>query len=150
MKMNRTVTGMALGIVIVIGQAMAAPPVLTATLPYNEAVRNANGKRQVELPPRNPHYPKLKIAKVGAPFGGNTHWMIEGPDGLLQCTSTVVTAESCEPSDIGTVKKLRTWVVLMKGAWHACIGMAAPVKCQGLYAKPTRDNVLALPPEEVQ
>lgn len=99
---------------------------------YNEAVRLVAGKRVVELPPGNPHYPNLKPSPIGK-AGSSLRYMIETQAGLVQCTSTQWTAESCEPSDHGTKRRARTWVVKVQGAWKGCIGLDAPKECRALY-----------------
>lgn len=110
----------------------AAQEAAGPTVRYNEAVRVINGKRVVELPPRNPHYPNLQPSPVNK-AGSSLRYMIETTGGLVQCTSSHWTAESCEPSDHGTKRRARTWVVKKGGAWQGCIGLETPKECRALY-----------------
>lgn len=108
-----------------------------ATVAYNEAVRVVGGKRQVQLPPRNPHAPREVVPKVGegGPIGF-AKYMVESERGLLQCTVPYVTKEGCEPSNYGKAKRPRTWVVLRQGEWQGCTGIDTPKRCRALYPKP--------------
>lgn len=106
-----------------------------ATAPYNEAVRIVGGQRIVELPPPVPGYSKTRRPpRISAAFRAGV--LIEHPRGLMQCTWMMYEPESCEPSDYGQVKRMRTWLVKRNGEWQGCVGLPTPTRCVQLNAKP--------------
>ena len=105
-----------------------------ATAPYNEAVRIVDGKRLVELPPPVPGYSKSRRPPpISAAFRAGV--LIEHSSGLVQCTWAMYERESCEPSDYGRVKRMRTWIVKRDGHWQGCVGLPTPTRCAPLYPK---------------
>ena len=103
--------------------------------PGNEAVRIVGGKRVVEAPPIYGIH-----SKKPSDFSPPTHvgnrggevMMIEGPDGLKACSASVFMDSACIPSDIGTVKRYRVWIVKLKGEWQRCNSRVAPMVCKPL------------------
>lgn len=130
-----------------------APPRAAAgpTVAYNEAVRIVGGKRVVELPPLNPYSPKQFVPPAGSHVLRNHAYMVETPNGLLQCTVPFYAKAGCEPSTYGSVRQRRTWVVLHKGEWKGCIGLDAPKQCRALYPKQgsTENHLGGVIPAEV-
>ena len=116
------------------GLAQAQTPTHGSTVLYNEAVRMVDGKRLVELPPPIFGYPdRTKPPKI-APYQA-TQYLIEHERGLLQCTYSMYDAASCEPADVGRVKRYRTWVVKLGGQWQGCRGNPNPTECVALRPK---------------
>lgn len=104
-----------------------------AVFPGNQAVEEVNGKRIVK-------YPKPGVIQLGAGafreqptkvavpvtsklFGSNSGpalMMIEGPNGLLECSELAVADSICRPSTVGVEKHARQWLVLLQGKWTLC------------------------------
>jgi len=104
--------------------------------PGNEAVRIVAGKRVVEVPPtpRSSSKPKPEDYRPPTHRGNNGPEvvMIEGPDGLMACSDHVLIETACIPSDIGTVKRPRIWLVKLSGKWQRCNSRVAPIECKPL------------------
>jgi hypothetical protein len=116
-----------------------AQAALGPTVAYNEAVRIVGGKRVVQLAPRHPNPRRNRdVTKPGSPFGGDAHFMIEAPEGLVQCTVPFYDPAGCEPSNYGTLRKLRTWIVLRNGQWEGCVGLKTPERCRAVYPNTKR------------
>lgn len=117
-----------------------AKPAATApagpVVAYNEAVRVVNGKRVVQLPPRNPYGTKEYVPKLSGAYKPPAGYMIETEAGLMQCTVTFFDKDGCEPSTYGSKRAMRTWIVLRGGEWQGCIGIDQPKKCRAVYPKP--------------
>lgn len=116
-----------------------AQAALGPTVAYNEAVRIVAGKRVVQLAPRHQNPNRNRdVTKPGSPFGGDAHFMIEAPEGLVQCTVPFYDPAGCEPSNYGTLRKLRTWIVLRNGQWEGCVGLKTPERCRAVYPNTKR------------
>lgn len=104
--------------------------------PGNEAVRIVAGKRVVEAPPtpRSSSKPKPEDFRPPTHHGNNGPevTMIEGPDGLMACSDHVLIETACIPSDIGTVRRPRIWLVKLSGKWQRCNSRVAPIECKPL------------------
>lgn len=102
--------------------------------PGNEAVRIVGGKRVVEAPPVIGSYRSFKPDSYSRPTQsgnrGGEVTMIEGPDGLMACEVPVLIKTACIPSDIGTVKRSRIWLVKLGGNWQQCNSRVAPMVCK--------------------
>ena len=55
-------------------------------------------------------------------------YMIEGEHELLECSELVINSSVCRSSSLGTKKRTRMWLVLLKGQWVLC--QKAGVKAQ--------------------
>ena len=100
--------------------------------PGNEAVRIVNGKRVVEAPPltaASQRYVKGG-AKLPPPSAAGEVFMIEGPQGLLECRGTYLSESGCVPSSLGKTKRPRLWTVKLGGVWQHCDSRAASHKCE--------------------
>lgn len=152
-SMNLIRQGFAVGAIALAANAQAAPPShapasppkTTASGPneslgpvvaYNEAVRVINGKRVVQLPPRNPYGTKVFVPRFDGVYKPHAGYMIETEAGLVQCTVPFFEKEGCEPSTYGIKRTNRRWIVLRGGEWQACTGVEQPKKCRAVYPKP--------------
>jgi len=117
-----------------------------ATAPYNEAVRNVDGKRVVEVA-AVPDVLKFMVARGRTPdeLGaiGFVLMEVETPMGLMDCANLpYYHPKVCSPTTFGKVKRERQWAVKLAGHWQLCIGRLKPAKCIPLV----QDGVLrALP-----
>jgi hypothetical protein len=100
--------------------------------PGNEAVRVVNGKRVVEQPPLTERTQRFLRAgnKLPAPVPGSEVFMIEGPDGLRECSSAALTESSCVAPTIGATKLRRFWTVKLNGVWLNCPSRKGPTHCE--------------------
>ena len=114
--------------------AQAEPSV--AAFPGNEAVRIVSGKRVVEAPPLT--QASQRYVKGGGrlppPSPAGEVFMIEGPDGLLECRSTYLSASACVPSSLGHIKRPRLWTVKLAGQWLHCDARALKRQCEPVAA----------------
>jgi len=117
--------------------AAASTGVTAQFVKGNEAVTvMADGTKRVETPP----LPSASLgrpcpaAKAGCAAGG---WkMLEGADGLLECTEVFARAGTCRPSTYGAEKRSRVWIVKIKGAWIQCALPDLNAKCVSLKSLP--------------
>jgi hypothetical protein len=103
-----------------------------AVFPGNEAVQVVNGKRVVEAPPltaASQRYVKGG-AKLPPPSPGGEVFMIEAPEGLVECRGTYLSSTGCVPSSLGTISRPRLWTVKLAGKWVHCDTRAASRKCE--------------------
>jgi hypothetical protein len=103
-----------------------------AVFPGNEAVRIVDGKRVVEAPPltaASQRYVKGG-AKLPPPSAGGEVFMIEAPEGLVECRGTYLSSTGCVPSSLGTTTRARLWTVKLAGQWLHCDSRAASRKCE--------------------
>jgi hypothetical protein len=126
-----------------------AGPAANPTAPYNEAVRVRDGVRSVVLPPPVPGYPSIRRPPSNSAFVRDH--MVEHKDGLIQCTTYMYEPASCEPSDFGTVQRMRTWVVLRGGVWMTCAAPTLPTRCEPIRFVPKPGGAQVPPgsPKEV-
>lgn len=103
----------------------------------NEAVRlMPNGTTAVDVPllPRVSLGAPCPAAKPGCAAGG---WkMLEGADGLLECTEVFARPTTCRPSTFGKEKRSRVWIVKVKGAWMQCAEPTISNRCVSLTKLP--------------
>ena len=107
-----------------------------AVFPGNEAVRIVNGKRLVEEPPltaASQRYVKGG-AKLPPPSAAGEVFMIEGPEGLLDCRGTYLSKTGCVPSSLGVTKRPRLWTVKLAGKWVHCDSRSESRKCEAAAA----------------
>ena len=108
--------------------AQPAGPAFTG----NEAVRIVGGKRVVEAPPltaASQRYVKGG-AKLPPPSASGEVFMIEGPQGLVECRGTYLSESGCVPSSLGVAKRPRLWTVKVGGVWLHCDSRAKTRKCE--------------------
>ena len=118
---------------LVVGSSTA----LAQFIKGNEAVKvMADGSKKVETPP----VPSATLgapcpaAKAGCAGGG---WkMLEGADGLVECTEVFARASTCRASTYGTEKRSRSWIVKLKGEWTQCERPDIAGKCVSLKSFP--------------
>jgi hypothetical protein len=56
-------------------------------------------------------------------------YMIEGPNGLLECGGLSISPKVCRAPTLGTYKWIRHWVVKKDGEWVLCAGGKKPYRC---------------------
>ncbi|CAM4015227.1 hypothetical protein [Roseateles saccharophilus] len=109
-------------IVALASAAMLAAPAQAQFVKGNEAVSvRADGARKVETPP-------IPSATLGPPckavdpacWSLGAWLMLETADGLQECTELYARPETCRASTFGSLKRLRLWVVKVKGQWMQC------------------------------
>ena len=122
----------AIGLLLVVLSATAQAEPAGPAFPGNEAVRIVNGKRVVDVPPLTAETQRyLKSGfKLAPPRPGSEVYMIEGPDGLSDCTSIYYSTTGCIPSTLGTSKRSRFWTVKLNGVWLHCESRAPSRKCE--------------------
>ena len=130
MKLQPTTAaiGLLFGLTCATAHAEPAGP----AFPGNEAVRIVNGKRAVEAPPltaASQRYVKGG-AKLPPPSAAGEVFMIEGPQGLMECRGTYLSESGCVPSSLGKTKRPRLWTVKLGGVWKHCDSRAASHKCE--------------------
>ena len=120
--------GLVIGLICTAAQAGPAGP----AFPGNEAVRIVNGKRVVETPPltaASQRYVKGG-AKLPPPSAAGEVFMIEGPQGLMECRGTYLSETGCVASSLGKTKRPRLWTVKLGGVWQHCGSRASSRKCE--------------------
>ena len=130
MKVQPTFT--AIGVLFALACAAAHAEPAGPAFPGNEAVRIVNGKRVVEAPPltaASQRYVKGG-AKLPPPSAAGEVFMIEGPQGLMECRGTYLSESGCVPSSLGKTKRPRLWTVKLGGVWQHCDSRAASHKCE--------------------
>lgn len=103
-----------------------------AAFPGNEAVRLVNGKRMVEAPPLTAGSQRYVNggAKLPPPSAAGEVFMIESPQGLMECRGTYLSESGCIPGSIGKTKRPRIWTVKLGGIWQHCDSRAASRRCE--------------------
>ena len=120
--------GLLLAVVPALVQAEPAGP----AFPGNEAVRIVNGKRVLEAPPLTAAAQRYVKggAKLPPPSATGEVFMIEAPQGLVECRGTYLSDTGCVPSSLGKTKRPRLWTVKLAGAWVHCDSRAQSRKCE--------------------
>ena len=130
MKIETTTAaiGFVFALICTAAQAEPAGP----AFPGNEAVRIVNGKRVVETPPLTAATKRFVDGggKTAPPAPGSEVFMIEGPNGLMECRGVFLSDTGCLPSSLGASKRSRFWTVKLKGAWLHCESRAPTRKCE--------------------
>ena len=100
--------------------------------PGNEAVQIVNGKRVVEAPPLTATAQRYVKGggKLPPPSAAGEVFMIESPEGLVECRGTYLSSTGCVPSTLGKTKRPRYWTVKLSGAWVHCDTRATSRKCE--------------------
>lgn len=121
-----------IGVVLALAAAPALAQPAGPAFPGNEAVRIVDGKRVVETPPLTAAAKRFVDGggKTAPPAPGSEVFMIEGPDGLMECRGVYLSSTGCVPSSLGTSKRSRFWTVKIKGAWLHCESRASSRKCE--------------------
>lgn len=108
----------------------------------NEAVTadKVTGERKVEYPPfLVKDAAQMPSWRTETNQGTPAIWyMIEGPNGLLECGGLTISPQACRASTLGTYKWRRHWVVKKAGQWVLCAGGKKPYRCA------PRDKVVLL------
>lgn len=119
--MNRAVIAAMLAVLGFAHETAIAANGPTAT--FNEAVRNVNGKRVVDVAP----FPSHMQFAVGnfqrpeqIPYDVSVT-SIETPEGLMDCVGTLwFHPKACSPSTFGKKILDRKWTVELQGRWFVC------------------------------
>ena len=122
----------AIGLLLVVVAATVQAEPAGPAFPGNEAVRLVNGKKVVEAPPltaASQRYVKGG-AKLPPPSAAGEVFMIEGPQGLMECRGTYLSDSGCVPSSLGATKRPRLWTVKLGGVWLHCDSRAQSRKCE--------------------
>lgn len=130
--MKRQPASTALGVLLALAGATANAQPAGPAFPGNEAVRIVDGKRVVEPPPltaATQRYIKGG-AKLPTPSATGEVFMIEAPQGLMECRGTYLSETGCLPSSLGTTKRSRFWTVKLNGVWLNCESRAPSRKCE--------------------
>jgi hypothetical protein len=130
--MNRLTPIAAIGVLFAFAAATTHAQTVGPAFPGNEAVQIVNGKRVVEAPPltaASQRYVKGG-AKLPPPSASGEVFMIEGPNGLLECRGTYLSDTGCVPSTLGKTKRPRLWTVKLNGVWVHCDSRASSHKCE--------------------
>ena len=69
-------------------------------------------------------------AKLPPPSATGEVFMIEAPQGLVECRGTYLSDTGCVPSSLGKTKRPRLWTVKLAGAWVHCDSRAQSRKCE--------------------
>ena len=130
MKLQTPIAAIGLLLVVVSATVQAEPA--GPAFPGNEAVRIVNGKRVVEAPPLTAAAQRYVKggAKLPPPSASGVVFMIEAPQGLMECRGTYLSDTGCVPSSLGTTKRPRLWTVKLAGAWVHCDSRAQSRKCE--------------------
>lgn len=123
-------TSAAIGLLFAVAATHAQPA--GSAFPGNEAVRVVNGKRVVEAPPLTATAQRYVKGggKLPPPSAAGEVYMIESPEGLVECSGTYLSSTSCIPSTLGKTKRPRFWTVKLSGAWVHCDSRASSRKCE--------------------
>ena len=130
--MKLQTTSAAISVLFALAGAAAHAEPAGPVFPGNEAVRIVSGKRVVEAPPltaKAQNYLKSGF-KLPPPRPGAEVYMVEGPNGLLECSSGILSETGCIPSSLGTSKRSRFWTVKLAGVWLYCESRAPARKCE--------------------
>lgn len=100
--------------------------------PGNEAVRIVSGKRTVEAPPLTKGAQRFLKAgnKFPPPSPNGGVFMVEGADGLMECSSGALSETGCVAPTIGKVKRSRYWTVKLNGVWLHCPSRVPMKNCE--------------------
>ena len=122
----------AIGLLLAVASATAQAEPAGPAFSGNEAVRIVNGKRVVEAPPLTAAAQRFVKggAKLPPPSATGEVFMIEAPQGLMECRGTYLSDTGCVPSSLGTTKRPRLWTVKLAGAWVHCDSRAQSRKCE--------------------
>ena len=122
----------AIGLLLAIATATVQAEPAGPAFPGNEAVRIVNGKRVVEAPPLTAAARRFVDGggKTAPPAPGSEVFMIESPEGLVECRGVFLSSTGCIPSTLGTAKRSRFWTVKVKGVWLHCESRASSRKCE--------------------
>ena len=122
----------AIGLLLAIATATVQAEPAGPAFPGSEAVRIVNGKRVVEAPPLTAAARRFVDGggKTAPPAPGSEVFMIEGPEGLVECRGVFLSRTGCIPSTLGTAKRSRFWTVKVKGVWLHCESRAPSRKCE--------------------
>jgi hypothetical protein len=126
----------AIGVLFVLACGAAHAEPAGPAFPGNEAVRIIDGKRLVEAPPltaATQRYLKAGL-KLAPPRPGSEVFMIEGPQGLMECRGTYLSETGCVASSLGTSKRPRLWTVKLAGHWVHCDSRAQSRECAPVSA----------------
>jgi hypothetical protein len=130
MKLQPTTA--AIGVLLALAAATTHAQPAGPAFPGNEAVRIVNGKRVVEALPLS--VGQRLLVKSGSkgvpPSPGGEVYMIEAPQGLMECRNSYLSPNGCLPSSLGTTKRPRLWVVKLAGVWVYCDSRAQSRKCE--------------------
>ena len=91
-----------------------------------------NGKRVVEAPPLTATAQRYVKGggKLPPPSAAGEVFMIESPEGLVECRGTYLSSTGCVPSTLGKTKRPRYWTVKLNGVWVHCDSRAPSRKCE--------------------
>ena len=130
MKHRIPITTAAIVLSLATVRVLAEP--VGAVFPGNEAVRIVNGKRVVEAPPLTKGAQRFLKAgnKLPPPTASTTVFMVEGPAGLVECSSGARTDSSCASPTIGKTKLSRFWTVKLHGLWLHCPSRVPSKSCE--------------------
>ena len=122
----------AIGLLLAVATTTAQAEPTGPAFPGNEAVRIVGGKRVVEAPPLTAAAQRYVKggAKLPPPSATGEVFMIEAPQGLMECRGTYLSDTGCVPSSLGTTKRPRLWTVKLAGAWVHCDSRAQSRKCE--------------------
>ena len=122
----------AIGLLLAAASATVQAEPAGSAFPGNEAVRIVDGKRVVEAPPLTAAAQRYVKggAKLPPPSAAGEVFMIEAPQGLMECRGTYLSDTGCVPSSLGTTKRPRLWTVKLAGAWVHCDSRAQSRKCE--------------------
>lgn len=130
MKHRIPITTVSIALSLATAHVFAEP--VGAVFPGNEAVRIVNGKRVVEAPPLTKGAQRFLKAgnKLPPPTSSTTVFMVEGPNGLMECSSGALTDSSCAAPSIGKTKHSRFWTVKLNGSWLHCPSRVPSKNCE--------------------
>ena len=130
--MNRLTPIAAIGVLFAFAATTTQAQTSGAAFPGNEAVQIVNGKRVVEAPPLTATAQRYVKGggKLPPPAAAGEVFMIESPEGLVECSGTYLSGTGCVPSTLGKTKRPRFWTVKLNGAWLNCDSRAASRKCE--------------------
>ena len=122
----------AIGLLLAVATATVQAEPAGPAFPGNEAVRIVGGKRVVEAPPLTAATQRYIKGggKLPPPSASGEVFMIEGPEGLVECRGVFLSSTGCIPSTLGTAKRSRFWTVKVKGVWLHCESRAPSRKCE--------------------
>ena len=130
--MNRLTPIAAIGVLFAFAATTTQAQTSGAAFPGNEAVQIVNGKRVVEAPPLTATAQRYVKggAKLPPPSAAGEVFMIESPEGLVECSGTYLSGTGCVPSTLGKTKRPRFWTVKLNGVWVHCDSRAPSRKCE--------------------
>ena len=122
----------AIGLLLAVATATVQAEPAGPAFPGNEAVRIVDGKRVVEAPPLTAAAQRYVKggAKLPPPSATGEVFMIEAPQGLVECRGTYLSDTGCVPSSLGKTKRPRLWTAKLAGAWVHCDSRAQSRKCE--------------------